>query len=106
MKVTGWNNGSPKDTGAGYGIRILPKDRDKFFQRNWNSVIIRLEGDEEVEVVLPKSFWRRCPELRSAKIGKWLLKNGLAPWKRNNPPQLELEFVGEQKFNLYRKVWK
>ncbi len=102
MIVTGWNNGSPNNnTGAGYGIRISPEDRDKFFQRNWDTVIIRLEGDdEEVEVVLSESFWQGCPELRSARIGMWLLTNGLAPWERNNPPKLELKFVGDGTFKL------
>ena len=37
MIVVGLNNGSPDDiTGAGYGLRIQQKDRDKFFKKEEN----------------------------------------------------------------------
>ncbi|KPL03554.1 MAG: hypothetical protein AMJ73_06455 [candidate division Zixibacteria bacterium SM1_73] len=66
MIVVGWDNGLPNNrTGAGYGIRIAREDRDTHFQRGWSSVVIKLEGENEVEVSLSDSFWRGCTELRS-----------------------------------------
>jgi len=45
MRVSGWNNGSPNNTtGAGYGVRISSfSDRDKYFKRDWDKVLIELE---------------------------------------------------------------
>jgi hypothetical protein len=103
MIVVGWNNGSPNNrTGAGYGIRIAHEDRDAHFQNGWPSVVIELEGENEVEVSLSTSFWRGCTELRSAQIGRWLLRQGLAPWPTSNPPHLKLEPIGDRKFRLSR----
>jgi len=100
MKVVGWDNGSPDNrTGEGYGIRIVPKDRDRYFQRTKSSVHIELENGDLVKVKLSDSFWRDCAELRSAKIGKWMLKVGLAPWSINSPPNLRLE-IARGKFRL------
>ena len=101
MKVVGWDNGSPNNrTGEGYGIRIVPKDRDRYFQRTKSSVIIELENGNLVKVKLSDSFWRDCLELRSPKIGKWMLKVGLAPWSINSPPNLRLEPIAQWKFRL------
>jgi len=101
MIVTGWNNGSPNiETGAGYGVRIKRKDRDRYFKKEWTKVIIELEGEGEIEVRLSKSFWRCCPELRCKEIGKWLINNKLAPWKKGSPPKFELESKGNKKFKL------
>jgi len=103
MQVKGWNNGSFSTSGVGYGIRISRQDRDKFFDRGWRKVVIGLEGERElIEVRLSDSFWHSCSELRSAKIGKWMIKNGLAPWKRGDPPKLELQPIGGNKFKLKR----
>jgi hypothetical protein len=101
MKVVGWDNGSPNNrTGEGYGIRIVPKDRDRYFQRTKSSVIIELGNGDLVKVKLSDSFWRDCAELRSAKIGKWMLNVGLAPWSINSPPNLRLEPGARWKFRL------
>jgi len=101
MIVSGWNNGSPNNrTCAGYGIRISKKDRDKYFRREWDSVEIELENDEVVRVGLSNSFWRNCTELRSSKIGKWMMDRGFAPWPKNNPPKFELIPVSERRFKL------
>jgi len=100
MIVSGWNNGSPNNrTGAGYGIRISKKDRDKYFRREWKFIEIDLES-EVVRVELSNSFWRNCTELRSSKIGKWLLDRDYAPWSKGNPPKLELIPVSERRFKL------
>ena len=100
----GWNNGSPDNrTGAGYGIRLSKEDRDRYFQREWDSVEIELENGELVKVRLSNSFWRRCVELRSSKIGRWMLENGYAPWPKGSPPKFKLIPAGERKFKL-RKI--
>jgi len=102
MIVVGWNNGSPSKTGAGYGIRIRREDRDKYFEKGWSYVIIELEGDTQVKIRLSDSFWKDCIELRSAEIGRWMLKQKLAPWPKNKPPKLKLEPIGNRKFRLSR----
>jgi hypothetical protein len=42
MTVTAWNNGSHRPSGAGYGLKVSPHDRDTYFQPEWVSVIIEL----------------------------------------------------------------
>jgi len=50
MIVTAWTNGD-----TGYGIKVKSNDRDRFFKRKWQSVIIELEGSGvEVEVNVAK----------------------------------------------------
>jgi hypothetical protein len=101
MIATGWNNGSPNNsTGSGYGIHLSHEDRDKYFRQEWPIAIIEPEGASPVEVNLAPSFWRRCTELHSAAIGKWLLDRGLAPWPRRSPPKMRLEPVGDRRFRL------
>jgi len=74
MRVTGWSNGQPLPTGAGYGVRLSDHDRDDHFDHGWHQVVVILDEGESVSVPLSKSFWRSCPELRSAAIGRWLLR--------------------------------
>jgi hypothetical protein len=88
--------------GAGYGIRIHPKDRDAHFQRGWKFVFIRIEDGPSFRVVVRPSFWKRCPDLTHAKMGEWLLEQGLASWPKGTPPTFELEPMGEREFNLSR----
>ena len=37
MIVTAWNNG-----GTGYGIRVAPDDRDRYFSRLWRNLRIQI----------------------------------------------------------------
>ncbi len=105
MIVKGWNNGKPNDrSGAGYGIILSKSDRDVHFKQSWDSITIDLEGIESVQVKLSESFWKDCTELRSSKIGKWLLRKELAPWKKNYPPTLSLESLRGKKFLLTYKL--
>lgn len=98
--VSGWSNGSPNnETGAGYGIRISKEDRDEYFNRDWEFVEIELD-DDIVKVRLSNSFWKGCTELRSSKIGKWMLEKGFAPWPKGNPPKFELVQVSGKRFKL------
>ena len=89
MIVFGWNNGSPNnETGAGYGLRISKKDRDRYFRREWKSIEIELENSEIATVRLSSSFWKNCSELRSSKIGKWMSQKGYAPLPKDNPTKV------------------
>ena len=103
MKVTGRWGGSRNDqTGAGYGIRIRERDRKRHFDPDSTEVTVDLDGQEEVAVDLTPSFWRSCIELRSPRIGAWMLREGLAPWPTGHPPELELEPLGDARFRLYK----
>lgn len=98
MLAKAWNNGRPSVTGAGYGLRISEEDRDLFFDPRWREVVLDLGGEVEARVRLSQSFWRSCSELRSLKIGQWLLHHGLAPWPRGRPPKLTVEPIGDNGF--------
>lgn len=72
FRVTGWSNGQPRASGAGYGLRVRKQDRNRLFDRGWTSVGLQLGGDVEAEVRLSESFWQGCSELRSAVVvGGW-----------------------------------
>jgi hypothetical protein len=106
MIVTAWNNGSYSTSGAGYGVKLDVNDRDRFFDRNWKTVHLLLEGSAAVvEVNIDKpSFWgTTCKELISAEIGRWLIKNGLVPWRKGNPPKLLLKHIVGNQFLLSGK---
>jgi hypothetical protein len=59
MIATAWNNGTHHKSGAGHGLKLGAKDRDRFFQRDWDTVFLVLEGRQTaVEVNINKeSFW-------------------------------------------------
>ncbi len=107
MIVTAWNNGEHHKTGAGYGVKIDVADRDQFFQRDWKSIILEIEGKpEKIEVNIEKdSFWgKTCRELINKEIGIWMLQNGLAPWPQDHPSQMLLEPKGDRHFCLKLNV--
>ena len=81
---------------------MVREDRDMYFQNTWSSVIIELDNGDLLDVRLSASFWRGCIELRNAKIGKWMLEQGLAPWPKGDPPKLKLEPIGNRRFRLSR----
>ncbi len=96
--ATAWNNGKWRTSGAGYGIRVSTNDRDRFFNRNWRSVTLRLvtkTGFVDVQVNCAKdSFWHgTCRELISRDIGRWFLDLKLAPWPKGRPPRFDLSPV-------------
>ena len=98
---TAWNNGSPKMSGAGYGIKLNPRDRDRYFRKP--NAFLRLEGqtgDISVNTGKP-SFWNgTCRELISKDMGLWLIRNDKAPWMKGQPPKLQLEPVDERTFKV------
>lgn len=97
--ATGWSNGAPLVTGAGYGVRISRADRDLYFDPSWSQIVVEL-GSRRTTVRLSESFWRNCHELRSAAIGRWLLDNDLATWPAGEPPVVDVQPVGERTFRL------
>lgn len=107
IRATGWFGGSTRS--PVYGLRIAAADRDRMFDPAWESVMLILPGGdgaggggEAVEAPLTPSFWRRCTEIRSAGIGRWLLAEGLAPWPHRQPPEFTLEPAGEARFRVRR----
>jgi len=59
-------------------------------------------GGTPVKVNVAKaSFWKKCPELISREIGKWLLANGFAPRPKGHPPSFTLRPVGDGEFELF-----
>jgi hypothetical protein len=102
MRVSAWSNGTPTRSGAGYGLRITPLDRDRHFHREWPSADLELAGSGTTTTVqLSASFWNRCTELRSAAIGRWLIERNLAPWPAaGSPPTLTLTSLAPARFRL------
>jgi hypothetical protein len=99
---TAWNNGKYHPTGAGYGIKISAKDRDRYFRRNWQTVDLYLPGSNQAlsANVDKPSFWSDCRELISKEIGSWLIREGKGKWSRGNPPTIELISLGERSFRV------
>jgi len=99
MIVSAWNNGSYKKTGGGYGIRIRKIDRDQYFEKKRDFITIQIDN-EEVQINISSSFWNKCPELRSEKIGKWLINKGYQKWPKGKPPKFRLIPMNKYKFML------
>ncbi|MBM4288833.1 MAG: hypothetical protein FJ135_11970 [Deltaproteobacteria bacterium] len=95
MIVVGWK-------AAEYGVKLDPIDRADFFEKDWETVTVVFDDGTSAECNLSESFWGGCPELRSAKIGRWMERNGLAPWPKDKPPELRLEPIGNRRFKLTR----
>ncbi len=88
MRATAWSNGSPTSSEAGYGLRISAVDRDRFFDRAWTEIVLDLPDQSSTSIPLSDSFWKRCSELRSAAVGRWLLTAGprsLGPRRAAHP---------------------
>jgi hypothetical protein len=104
MRVTAWNNGSHRSAGAGYGIRVSPEDRDLYFSRDWDHVVVDLVDSGRTAISLSESFWAGCTELRSADVGRWLITQRLAPWPKGSPPSLLLAHIEGNAFRLSRSA--
>jgi hypothetical protein len=90
VRASAWNNGAHHASGAGYGLKVTPGDRDRHFRPEWRQIELAVPGEGTATVPLSESFWRRCTELRSAAVGRWLRRTGQAPWEDGAPPQFEL----------------
>ena len=101
--VTAWNNGSWRESGAGYGLRVSRVDRDKNFVRDWGEIEALLgDSSRSVRVNIDKdSFWvGKCTELIKKEIGLWLIGHGMGRWTTNRPPRMRLIPLGENRFRL------
>jgi len=102
MLVTAWTNGK-----ASFGVKISFHDRETYFQRQWDDIVLDLEGCIESVIVntAKKSFWTKtCGELIHKRIGQWIRLNGLDEWGWYKPPKLILEQVTEKRFALRQIV--
>ena len=83
--VTGWHGGT-------WGLRVLKEGR-AVFQRHCRrldreALVVVLPGvSASLHVCLSRSFWRNCPEVRAAEIGRWMCSRGDACWPRGKPPR-------------------
>ncbi len=103
MIVKAWNNGAHSRNGSGYGFRVSPEDRDAFFKKEWESIVLEIEGESEpVEVKVDReAFWsEEGRELHSQELGRWMRKNGLAPWGRGNAPVIALDPIKDNRFHI------
>ena len=100
MRAEAWNNGQHHASGAGYGIKVSPEDRDRYFLRSWTSVQLEVPGQGTPNVTLSDSFWRRCSELRCAALGRWLRETGKAPWPKGHPPTSVIEQLEGKTFRV------
>lgn len=102
MVVVVWNDGAKNPRGLGYGIRIIKKDRDKYFKREWKYVTIKIEGTDTVVTgnIDKMSFWCSSIQIISKELGRWFIANDLAQWPKGKPPKLILDHTGENNFLL------
>ena len=94
MEVSAWTNGQ-----GYYGIKVKGADRERYFERSWNSVEIELDN-RIVQPRLSPSFWKRCRELRGKEIGGWLKEKALIPWPEGKPPRFDLLPLSGNRFRL------
>ena len=107
FEATAWNNGDWRDTGAGYGLKIAAEDRDRHFERDWNTVTLRLIGERTNRVaeanVAKASFWGpQCTEPIKLEIGQWLIENCFRRWPLNAPPRFRMRSVADREFEVRR----
>jgi hypothetical protein len=106
MRWTAWNNGKKNRAGAGYGFKIDPVDRDRYFKAEWQQITIELptpRGRISVSANIDKSsLWADCREVISREIGRWMLEEGHARWPPKKPPKFEVEPSGSHAFGIKR----
>ena len=109
MQWTAWNNSCWHASGAGYGLKVPAKDRDKYIERSWKEIELQLPGKaESIRMNIAKtSFWsNECRELISSEIGRWLIENDLAPWAKGSPPKLNVRHEVGSLFVVEDVFWK
>lgn len=109
MEVKAWNNGKHCPSGGGYGVKINMHDRDKYFDKSWKIIFIKLPGiSQEVKINIEKvSFWEKsCGELINKEIGCWLINNGYVPWPFREPPEFSLTQLQRNHFMFQNRFSK
>ena len=84
--------------GGYFGVRIKERDRERYFDPQWKSVEVELDGDF-ITVPLSRTFWTTCPELRR-EIDPWLKSHAYIPYPKGYPPHLDLIPLGGDRFRL------
>ena len=100
--VSAWNSGRHLENGKGYGIR-LGKYRDQMVDRSHETVELELVGGHttyNITVKLTAGFWKRCPELRHPKIGKWFGELGLQRWPKRKPHKFTMSSLDKRRFRV------
>ncbi|MBI5538526.1 MAG: hypothetical protein HY951_00570 [Bacteroidia bacterium] len=107
IEVSAWNNGQHHESGAGYGIYVLKKDRKFILDKNINFISIKIDGKEEFKASISNSFKRigkirkiMCGEIRKIEIGIWFKELNLLHWEKNNPPKFDLTHIKGNEFTL------
>lgn len=102
MLVKAWNNGRFLPSGSGYGLWCSEQFRDEYLSRDWASIFFHLEGQEEpVELAINSwAFWDTGRELRSGKVGKWLIAQGCGSWEKGQEPALVVTPLEQRHFAL------
>jgi len=100
MRVAAWSNSSPRRSGSSYVVRLSVVDHERYFDHTWSEVLVDVNEREAVHVPLSPSFWDRCSELRSAAIGRWLIRNGVGSWPQGGPPTVQLQHIADNRFKL------
>lgn len=106
MITTAWRGAYKKnevgDPNKGcYGLKVPIDDREKYFEKDWDYIVLELEGNvQEFKVNINKSsFWGpSCRELIHKSIKQWFLKNNISPWERGKPPRIRLEKINNNRF--------
>ena len=98
--VKAWNNSAHHVSGAGYGIRISSHDI-KEFDTLWDNITIRIQDQPVFPARITNSFWNgKCHEIRSKKIGNWIISSGNRYWDNGNPPSFEFNQIEGNLFEL------
>lgn len=103
LEVTAWSNG-----GTTYGLRIGKPNRDRFFNRDWNGIVLEVDG-ETYRVSITPGFWKECPEIRDPVIREWLRQHRSLKWPKGQPPKAALIPLGGNRFRLEgqeQPVWE
>lgn len=90
ISLTGWHGGTS-------GLRVSKVSRQRVFEpliKTLKRVRIELPGHRvQPTCRITSSFWTKCPEFRSAEIGRWMEQRGDKPWTRGKPPGYEAKLV-------------
>lgn len=105
FEATAWNNGPWHETGAGYGLKISADDRDKYFDRDWDTGTLRLITERTSRIAEPNvandSFrGPQCRELIKLEFAQWFTENGFRRWTRNTPPRFRMIPIARREFEV------
>lgn len=98
MDGTVWSSGGQHPT---FGIRVGFTNRDQFFQENWETIDVEMDGQVH-EFKITAGFWNKCPEFRDrgGLIRDWLERHNSLAWPKGQPPAVTLIPIGPRRFRL------